>query len=427
MTHISLMPHPPLLVPSVSQEALRSVKKTKDAMETLAQRIKKREPRLIILSTPHAPAEAGRLAVYRGERLQGNFRQFGSMETVEVFSDQAFQRTLMRTLSLYGINTVSVDEPLDHGALVPLKYLCDAGVGAPVIVIGQYYGDYAQNHRVGHILRSLLYAEETVGELIISGDLSHALKENGPMGYHPSGKVFDETLQKALKHQDLDVLKTLDDQVIVNAMSCIYRGIGMVEGLSANRFENTEVLSYEGPFGVGYLVGALKCAENLSLPAIARRSIESVFLNDTFKALKPSGDHSDAPCFVTLKKDDQLRGCIGTLEPTGRTLTDNVITYAKHAAFDDPRFPPLRRSELCEITISVDIIHPPVALRDFKTQDPKVDGLIAQKEGRQSVLLPGIEGIHTAQAQRQAVLKKGGFDSDADVVYYTFRITRVQE
>jgi len=94
---------------------------------------------------------------------------------------------------------------------------------------------------------------------IASADLSHRLKKDGPYGFHPSGPVFDKLLIKLLRDKDADGVLNLDSQLSDEAGECGLRSICMLLGAltASGQAWQTDILSYEGPFGVGYLVARL--------------------------------------------------------------------------------------------------------------------------------------------------------------------------
>ncbi len=86
-----------------------------------------------------------------------------------------------------------------------------------------------------------------------------------------------------------------------------------------------------------------------------------------------------AGAFVSLHlKNGDLRGCIGTIDPQHNTLAEEIIDNAISAATRDPRFPPVRRDELDQLDISVDVLTPPEPIDSIHDQDPKQHGLIVQ-------------------------------------------------
>jgi len=103
----------------------------------------------------------------------------------------------------------------------------------------------------------------------------------------------------------------------------------------------------------------------------------------------------EGACFVTLKKNGQLRGCIGSPQ-AHRPLVQDVAENAFRAAFNDPRFPKLEASERDDIDISISVLSPQVPI-SFESEDellaqlrPGIDGLVIADGGRRALFLPSV-------------------------------------
>jgi AmmeMemoRadiSam system protein A len=133
-----------------------------------------------------------------------------------------------------------------------------------------------------------------------------------------------------------------------------------------------------------------------------------------------------AACFVSLKKDGQLRGCIGTLEPAEPHLGAEIARNARSAAFDDPRFAAVRADELAALACSVDVLSAsePCTIGDL---GPRVYGAIVAAGHRRGVLLPDLEGIDTAAEQVGIALQKAGIRPDEHFSIRRFTVTRYHE
>lgn len=99
--------------------------------------------------------------------------------------------------------------------------------------------------------------------------------------------------------------------------------------------------------------------------------------------------------FVTLERDDRLRGCIGSVIAT-RSLVEDVVENAFRAAFRDPRFPPLSHEERKGLGVSLSVLSP-MARMAFQDEDelrdalrPGTDGLLIEDRGRRAVFLPQV-------------------------------------
>jgi len=187
----SICPHPPIILPSVgSKEDRKKVKKTINSLEFLGKKLKEAKPEKIIISAPHP----------------------------------------------------------DWGFNVPLHFLAPGFKDKiETILIGlespQFYFEEGSKFSVFNTA------------LIASGDLSHCLKKDGPYGFHPDGPKFDQELIELLKNKDIENILKLDDKY-PDADECGLRSfcflLGILEASGINW--QPEILSYEGPFGVGYLV-----------------------------------------------------------------------------------------------------------------------------------------------------------------------------
>jgi len=89
------------------------------------------------------------------------------------------------------------------------------------------------------------------------------LKEDGPYGFHPDGPKFDKDLIEALKRKDIEKILKLDN-MYSEAGECGLRSFCFLLGIleDSGLDYQPEILSYEGPFGVGYLVANFKLKQD---------------------------------------------------------------------------------------------------------------------------------------------------------------------
>lgn len=197
-----ISPHPPLLLPEVgSKEDREKVKKTIESLECLGKLLKEKPPDSILISSPHP----------------------------------------------------------DWGFNVPLYFLAEDFKGKIKNYLTGFEPPKSYFYEGRRVYDSELHNQKSEIALIASGDLSHRLKEEGPYGFHPQGPEFDKKLLEFLKKKDIENFLKLDE-MFPNAGECGLRSfsflLGVLEG--AKLPWEPEVLSYEGPFGVGYLVVNLK-------------------------------------------------------------------------------------------------------------------------------------------------------------------------
>jgi AmmeMemoRadiSam system protein A len=131
-----------------------------------------------------------------------------------------------------------------------------------------------------------------------------------------------------------------------------------------------------------------------------------------------------AGVFICLKKHEQLRGCIGTFEPTRPTVAEEIIYNAVSSATGDPRFTPVKPSELKDIDYTVDVLTHPEPVTSKAELDPKKYGVIVEKGYRRGLLLPDLEGVNSVDEQIRICRLKAGISEDEPVKLYRFQVRR---
>jgi len=131
-----------------------------------------------------------------------------------------------------------------------------------------------------------------------------------------------------------------------------------------------------------------------------------------------------AGVFVSLKKHGQLRGCIGTFEPTQASVAGEIIHNAISSATDDPRFSPVSPSELGSLDYSVDVLTHPEEVEDRSQLDVKKYGVIVAAGLRRGLLLPDLEGVDSVDMQISICRRKAGILPAEAVKLYRFEVRR---
>ncbi len=162
---------------------------------------------------------------------------------------------------------------------------------------------------------------------------------------------------------------------------------------------------------------ALSREARADLLGLARATLEAHFRGEPAPRL--GSDRAETfgqarGLFVTLHKGGALRGCIGTIAPTG-DLTGLVSEYALRAAFEDPRFPALEPAELAECVIEISVLSPPQPIEKREQIEIGRDGLILELRGRRGLLLPQVatEWGFTRERFLAEVGRKAGLPLDA--------------
>ncbi len=141
-------------------------------------------------------------------------------------------------------------------------------------------------------------------------------------------------------------------------------------------------------------------------------------------------------CFVTLTQNGKLRGCIGSLS-AHRSLLEDIVSNAKAAAFNDPRFEPLEKDELEKIKIELSLLTPPQLLEYRDTQELREkiragsDGVVLKAEYQQATFLPQVWEelkefeLFFAHLCQKAGLKANCLEEHPEI--YTYQVEKVKE
>jgi AmmeMemoRadiSam system protein A len=432
-----LAPHPPLIVLRVGGDELRKVEKTIRAMKQWAQRVAAAKPDTLVFFSPHGVFLRDAEGYLKQRKLFGSFAAFGSPEIAfETENDCELAEAIVREAAKERISVVGVDDnTLDHGIMVPLHYLREAGVQAKLVAFGISLLPFGELFRFGRVVARVCEATPRRIALVASGDLSHRLIPGAPAGYDPQGKVFDEIIQEALSQMDVERILNLPEDLVERAAECGLRPIIILLGALSGKKVESRIYSYEGPFGVGYLVAEFCLRgrgpqEDPPHVRLARASLEYYLRTGKIMPVPdplPEGMEGRAGVFVSLKKRGQLRGCIGTVEPVRENIAAEIIYNAVSAGVGDPRFMPVQLEELPELEISVDVLTPPEPVASEKDLDPKRYGVIVSSKGRRGLLLPNLEGIDTVEEQIRIAKMKAGISPDEPVQLERFEVVRYQE
>ena len=159
---------------------------------------------------------------------------------------------------------------------------------------------------------------------------------------------------------------------------------------------------------------------------LAKQAVESYVRHG--KVLSPKelmAEMKDrAGTFVSIKKRGELRGCIGTFEPTRANVAEEIVANAIGSATQDPRFTPVVASELDDLEYSVDILTEPEPVEGTDQLDPKKHGVIVECGSRRGLLLPDLEGVDTVDQQIGICRAKAGIAIDEPVKLYRFQVRR---
>lgn len=256
----ALTPHPPIIIPEIGESQIIKVKKTIKAMGKLSKMPALKSCQTLIVISPHGLIYPDRINICGMPDLAGDLSQFGLGEVNFRFkNDLALAGKIDAQAEKNGLQTLLYDNgnnrfELDHGTLVPLYYLSKNMDKPEIVPIAYSYQDKATHFAFGEVIYEVISQTKKNIGLIASGDLSHRLIQSAPAGYSEKGKEFDKLLINYLKEKDIQGILEMDDDFIEEAGECGYKSILVLLGAINKLNWQPEILSYEGPFGVGYAI-----------------------------------------------------------------------------------------------------------------------------------------------------------------------------
>lgn len=453
-----IVPHPPLAVHEVGRGEELKIASTIAGYEEVSRRIAEIAPETILIISPHTAYYSDWIYISGGTAATGNLAQFRAPQVkINLHYDTEFRHELEALAQEMGIPAGSVSDaakPLDHGVMVPIYYLDEVypSTNYEAVSIGGSALPRDTLMAFGRCLSDVAYRLNRKCVLLVSGDLSHKLAEDGPYGFDPAGPVFEEAFQNVVLSNNPAAFAELDAQMCEDAAECGLSGFIMMAGaleeqerLSGKSLVS-ELLSLEGPFGVGYGVASFEFTDesfDVGDPAyeqaylaeddddmapvdegsadplveFARATIESYVVDGVLPNVPvlPADEPSRAGCFVSIHERDtgDLRGCIGTIAPTCSSLAEEIMQNAVSASTRDPRFYPIQPSELDNLQINVDVLQEPEPTT-IDGLDPYIYGVIVTQGGRRGLLLPDLEGVDTVDQQLQIACQKAGIVPSPD-------------
>ena len=445
-----LMPHAPILVPEVGGgERGRAASATRRAMRQAARCVLSHRPDALILISPHSPRWTRAFGFWADDPLEGSFAPFDAPEVgVSLPLGRSLSGAIEAEARARGLETWEISgQPLDHGALVPLWFLAEAGWSGPTVILGLNDPGEPGLTELGEAIAAAARASHGRAAIVASGDMSHRLTKDAPCGFHARAHEFDEAFVRCLRCGDYRKLKSLSPGLRGLAAEDAVDSTWIAASAADWKSDGHQVLGYEGPFGVGYGVAILfeeshkllsedqtetgGSSEGAVLPGLARRSVEAALLGLSEPTPEPAGGYLAARrgVFVTIRRrDGALRGCIGTIEAAAPSLVAETWRNARLAAEEDPRFSPVVSDELDGLRFEVSVLHPREEISSEAELDPRRYGVIVSAaDGRRGLLLPGIPGIRTAEEQVRFAREKGGIGPHEPVTLHRFQVDHFEE
>ncbi len=459
-----MVPHPPLIVPEVGRGGEKEVELTIRSYEKVADEIAKIRPETIVITSPHSILYGDYFHISPGKSAKGSFANFRA-PSVKFFEE--YDGDLVDKISEiayhedFPCGTLGEeDKDLDHGTMVPLWFIRNKYKEGKIVRIGLSGLPLTDHYKLGTIIARAVNALDRKVVFVASGDLSHKLQDYGPYGFAKEGPEYDERIMDVMGRAAFGELFDFDEAFCDKAAECGHRSFVIMAGAWDGKRVKATAYSHEDVTGVGYGICSFypedgddegknadrkflairlkekekeieeQIASSDEYVRLARKTIETYIrtgekIRPTEMDLPSELTERRAGAFVSIHKQGLLRGCIGTIGPTMKNLAQEIVTNAISASTRDPRFDPIRESELPWLEINVDVLGEAEDIDSIGQLDVKRYGVIVStRDGRRGLLLPDLDGVDTPEEQVSIAMRKGGIQKHEKYFLRRFEVVR---
>jgi aromatic ring-opening dioxygenase LigB subunit len=250
----AVVPHPPLLVPNIGKENVDLVKKTADSYKEIEADLYAGQIDTIIIISSHGSPQEESFGINIGDEFQIKFENFGDFSSkLSLAGDVGLAQELREKLPAHPAVSLVNKTDLDHGIGIPLYLLTPYLKNIEIIPIYPSEKDLATHFEFGKNLRRLLQMQEKRIAILASGDLSHSLTKSAPAGYSPKAAKFDQKIIESLKNKNFEEILNINQKTVNEVQTCALKPISILTGIFDTIDFKPQLISYEYPFGVGYL------------------------------------------------------------------------------------------------------------------------------------------------------------------------------
>ncbi len=259
LNFIGVVPFSPAVIPEINKKNSLLTKKTVAGLEKFSEELVQACPDTIFFVSPRGPMRYDKFTINIEKNLKGSFSKFGidDHENYSYSGNYPLAKSILKKLRGKNFPIEATQEKnIDYGTLVPLSFVNRKFKKKPKIVILTFSSLAWDTHfKLGRLFKEIFADIEENVAFIVNGDLSQRLSENSPEKYSPYGVKFDQTLIRLLKNSEVNKILKLNPDFCKEAGELGLRSIIMALGVLDKTRNKFSQISYEAPFGGGYLVG----------------------------------------------------------------------------------------------------------------------------------------------------------------------------
>lgn len=254
----AILPHSPLLIPTIAGDNLKQADNTIVAIKKLLNHFKSKEIDTAIIISTHGPQLEESFMINHCPIFYGDFEKFGDLITkVECGSDIGLSYQIKESLETKVPLVLACEEKLDYSITVPMFYIkqCCAQVNLVPIYTSCLSGK--RHYEFGQLMRHTIENSSKKIAVLAVGDLGR-LKQDDDGANPQVVKEYDDTLIRLLKSKNINELLNLDKELLTASNECLYLALLVLLGIVDKKDYKTDIYSYQKPFGVGLLTANLE-------------------------------------------------------------------------------------------------------------------------------------------------------------------------
>jgi AmmeMemoRadiSam system protein B len=249
-----LVPHPPILIPEIGKKNTERLKKTIDSYNKLALELKESKATTVLIISPHGETLDDSMLINQNITYKADFSEFGYMGAQQKWdANMGLAQKIKSACTEKNNLRFYTNDSIDHGTAIPLLMLTKNITGLKIIPLSYSNLRNIEHYNFGKNIAPILHKAKEKIAIIASGDLSHCLNKEAPAKYSPRGAKFDNKIKELLKNKKNAEILDLPADLIKDAAECGLRSILILLGILSTIDYEAKALSYEAPFGVGYL------------------------------------------------------------------------------------------------------------------------------------------------------------------------------
>ncbi|MCL2140506.1 MAG: AmmeMemoRadiSam system protein B [Dehalococcoidia bacterium] len=305
-----------------------------------------------------------------------------------------------------------------------LKYLKNDIKIVPIVLS---HASTAVYKEIGTEMAEALAESGREAVIIASSDMTHYEP-------HEQAKAQDDIAIQAILKLDVDnfIEQVGEHRISMCGVAPVAVLMTIAESMGTNK---AELVSYKTSGDVsndylrvvGYAGIIIRRPAISPLVQLARKSVKS-YLEEGLILPVPSNGipemQEKAGVFVSIYKNGELRGCIGTFEPSRGNVAEEIIMNAISAATRDPRFEAVKKEELQDLVFSVDVLSEPEEIESKEQLYPQRYGVIVVGGTRRGLLLPDLKGVDTPEQQIDICRRKADIGADEKIRLFRFEVQR---